>query len=41
MPRVIVAPTDCPIGQVIADLELVLLAGQSEDVEERILFLPL
>jgi hypothetical protein len=41
MPGVIVAPTDRPIGQVIADLELLLLAGQTEDVEQRILFLPL
>jgi Domain of unknown function (DUF5615) len=41
MPGVIVAPTDHPIGQVIADLELLLLAGQPEDVEQQILFLPL
>jgi len=41
MPGVIVAPTDCPIGQVIADLELLLLAGQCADVEQKILFLPL
>jgi hypothetical protein len=41
MPGVVVAQTDRPIGQVIADLELLLLAGQPEDVEQRILFLPL
>jgi len=41
MPGVIVAPPDCPIGLVIADLELLLLAGQTEDVEQQILFLPL
>ncbi len=41
MPGVIVAPTSCPIGQVIADLELLLLAGKFEDVERQILFIPL
>ena len=41
MPGVIVVPTDRPIGQVIADLVLLLLAGQSEDVEQQILFMPL
>jgi hypothetical protein len=41
MPGVIVAPTHRPIGQVIADLELLVLAGQPEDVEQQILFIPL
>jgi hypothetical protein len=41
MPGVIVAPTDCPFAQVIADLELLLLAGQSGDVEQQVLFIPL
>jgi hypothetical protein len=41
MPGVVVAQTDHPIGQVIADLELLLLAGQPEDTDQRILFLPL
>ncbi|HVT18366.1 MAG TPA: DUF5615 family PIN-like protein [Thermoanaerobaculia bacterium] len=41
MPGVIVAPTDHPIGPVIADLELLLLAGQPEDVDQQILFMPL
>ena len=41
MPGVIVAPTDCPFAQIIADLELLLLAGQSGDVEQQVLFIPL
>jgi hypothetical protein len=41
MPGVVVAPTDRPIGPVIADLELLLLAGQPEDVDQQILFVPL
>jgi Domain of unknown function (DUF5615) len=41
MSGVIVAPTDYPIGKVISDLELLLLAGQPKDVEQQILFIPL
>lgn len=41
MPGVIVALTDRPIGQVIEDLELLLLASQPEELEAQILFLPL
>lgn len=41
MSGVVVARTDQPIGQVIADLELLLLAGRPEDTDQRILFLPL
>ncbi len=41
MPGVVVAPTDRPIGQIIADLALLVLAGQAKDVEQQILFIPL
>jgi hypothetical protein len=41
MPGVVIAPTDCPIGQVLADLELLLLAGKPADLERQILFIPL
>jgi hypothetical protein len=41
MPGIIVASTNQPIGQVIADLELLLLASQPEDLDARILLLPL
>ena len=41
MPGVIVALTDRPIGQVIEDLEILLLASQSEEFEAQIRFLPL
>jgi hypothetical protein len=41
MPGVIVAPTSYPIGQVIVDLEILLLAGEPEDVEQQIFFIPL
>jgi hypothetical protein len=41
MPGVIVAPTYRSISQVITDLELLVLAGQPEDVEQQILFVPL
>jgi hypothetical protein len=41
MPGVIVALTNRPIGQVIEDLELLLLASSPEDFEAQILFLPL
>lgn len=41
MPGVIVALTDRPIGQVIEDLEVLLLASQSEELEAQIRFLPL
>jgi hypothetical protein len=36
-----VALTDRPIGRVIEDLEILLLASRSEDLEAQILFLPL
>lgn len=41
MPGVIVALTDRPIGQVIEDLEILLLASQPEELEAQIRFLPL
>jgi hypothetical protein len=41
MPGVIVALTDQPIGQVIGDLEILLLASQPEELEAQIRFLPL
>jgi hypothetical protein len=41
MPGVIVVLTDRPIGQVIEDLEILLLASRSEELEARIYFLPL
>jgi hypothetical protein len=41
MPGVIVALTDRPIGQVIEDLQLLLLASRPEELEARIHFLPL
>jgi hypothetical protein len=41
MPGVIVALTDHPIGQVIEDLELLLLASRPEELEGQINFLPL
>jgi len=41
MPGVIVAFTDRPIGQVIEDLEILLLASQPDELEAQIRFLPL
>jgi hypothetical protein len=41
MPGVIVALTNRPIGQVIEDLETLLLASRPEELEARIYFLPL
>jgi len=41
MPGVIVALTDRPIGQIIEDLEVLLLASQPEEFEAQIRFLPL
>jgi hypothetical protein len=41
MPGVIVALTDRPIGQVIEDLEILLLASQLEELDRQIRFLPL
>jgi hypothetical protein len=40
IPEVVVAVTDRPIGQVIGDLEILLLASRSEDLESQILFVP-
>ena len=41
MPGVIVALTAQPIGQIIGDLEILLLASQPEEFEAQIRFLPL
>lgn len=41
MPGVIVALTDRPIGQVIEDLEILLLASRPEELRAQIRFLPL
>jgi hypothetical protein len=41
MPGVIVALTDRPIGQVIDDLEILLLASKPEEMEGQVRFLPL
>lgn len=41
MPGIIVASTDRPIGQVIEDLEVLLLASRPEEFEKQIYFLPL
>jgi predicted nuclease of predicted toxin-antitoxin system len=41
MPGVIVTLTNRPIGQVIEDLEVLLLASRPEELEAQILFLPL
>jgi hypothetical protein len=41
MPGVIVALTDRPIGQVIEDLQLLLLASRPEELEGQIYFTPL
>lgn len=41
MPGVIVALTDRPVGQIIGDLELLLLASRPEELDAQIRFLPL
>jgi hypothetical protein len=41
MPGVIVALTDRPIGQILEDLEILLLASRPEELEGQIRFLPL
>lgn len=41
MPGVIVALTDRPLGQVIEDLEILLLASEPQEFEAQIRFLPL
>jgi predicted nuclease of predicted toxin-antitoxin system len=41
MPGVIVALTDGPIGRVIGDLEILLLASRPEELDAQIRFLPL
>lgn len=41
MPGVIVVLTNRPIGQVIEDLEVLLLASRPEELEAQIRFLPL
>jgi hypothetical protein len=40
MPGVIVALTDRPIGLVIEDMEILLLASQPEELQSQIRFLP-
>lgn len=41
MPGVIVALTDGPIGRIIDDLELLILASRPEELDGQIRFLPL
>ena len=41
MPGVIVVSEDCPIGTAVADLQLLLLATASEELESRVRFVPL
>jgi hypothetical protein len=41
MPGVIAVLTNRPIGQVIEDLEVLLLASRADDLESQIRFLPL
>lgn len=41
MPGVIAAPADRPLGHVIEDLEILLLASGPEEIKDRVLFVPL
>lgn len=41
MPGVIAVHSDCPIGQAVEELELLLMASEPDEVENRILFIPL
>jgi hypothetical protein len=41
MPGVIVALSDRPIGLIIEDLEILILASRPEELEGQIRFLPL
>jgi hypothetical protein len=41
MPGVVVAFTDGPIGQILADLEILLLASRPAEFERQVRFLPL
>lgn len=41
MPGVIAVRTDSPIGRVIEDLELILLASEPDELNGRTLFVPL
>jgi len=41
MPGLVVIPTLAPIGEVLADLELLLRAASAEDLRDQVLFLPL
>ncbi len=41
MPGVIAALTESPIGQVIGDLEILLLASPPDEIEGQVRFLPL
>jgi hypothetical protein len=41
MPGVFVIPEDMPIGEAVRELELVALASESEEWQNRVVFLPL
>jgi hypothetical protein len=41
MPGLIAVRTNRPIGLVIEDIEIVLLASESEEIDKRVLFIPL
>ena len=41
MPGVIAVRMDAPIGQVVEELELVILASEASELNNRIIFLPL
>ncbi|HEX5758386.1 MAG TPA: DUF5615 family PIN-like protein [Thermoanaerobaculia bacterium] len=41
MPGVIAVREDCPIGTAVADLQLLLLASRTEELESRVRFVPL
>lgn len=41
MPGLVVIPTLAPIGEVLADLELLLGAASAEDLRQQVLFVPL
>lgn len=41
MAGVVAVKRDCPIGQAIADLELLILASRPEEIDARIVFVPL
>lgn len=41
MSGVVAVRTDCPIGRIVEDLELIVEAGEADTLDRRILFLPL